>query len=102
MLLFVGMLIVENKQLQVISERERGITIVCTIKDFYTPNYHYTIIDASGHNDFIKNMISGASQADVGILMVSADGGFEVSLAKGDRKSGEVQGQTRQHARLLN
>jgi len=83
-------------------ERERGITIVCTTKDFYTPNYHYTIIDAPGHKDFIKNMISGASQADVGVLMVPADGGFVVSLAKGDHKSGEIQGQTRQHARLLN
>lgn len=83
-------------------ERERGITIVCTTKDFYTPNYHYTIIDAPGHRDFIKNMISGASQADVAVLMVPADGGFEVSLAKGDHKSGEVQGQTRQHARLIN
>lgn len=83
-------------------ERARGITIVCTTKDFYTSNYHYTIIDAPGHRDFIKNMISGSSQADVGVLMVPADGGFVVSLSKGDSKSGEVQGQTRQHARLLN
>lgn len=83
-------------------ERERGITIVCTTKEFFTPTYHYTIIDAPGHRDFIKNMISGASQADVAVLMVPADGSFPVSLAKGDHKTGEVKGQTREHARLLN
>lgn len=83
-------------------ERERGITISCTTKEFFTDNYHYTIIDAPGHRDFIKNMISGASQADVGVIMVPADGNFITALAKGDHKSGEVQGQTRQHARLLN
>merc|ERR1712037_23840 len=50
----------------------------------------------------IKNMISGASQADVALLMVPANkGGFETSIQKGNHKKGEVQGQTRQHARLL-
>ena len=82
-------------------ERTRGITISCTTKDFYTPNYHYTIIDAPGHRDFMKNMISGASQADVGVLLVPADGNFATSLAKGDRKAGEIKGQTREHARIL-
>lgn len=83
-------------------EQERGITIACTTKEFFTPNYHYTIIDAPGHRDFMRNMISGASQADVGVLMVPADGGFTVAIQKGDHSAGEVQGQTRQHARLLN
>merc|ERR1712057_146899 len=59
-------------------------------------------IDAPGHRDFIKNMISGAAQADVGVLMVPADGNFVVAIQKGDHKAGEVQGQTRQHARLIN
>jgi len=82
-------------------ERTRGVTIVCTTKEFFTDSYHYTIIDAPGHRDFIKNMISGASQADVALLMVPANkGGFEVSIAKGNHKKGEIQGQTRQHARL--
>jgi len=81
-------------------ERERGVTISCTTKEFFTDTYHYTIIDAPGHRDFIKNMISGASQADVALLMVPAGGGFETSIAKGNHKKGEVQGQTRQHARL--
>jgi len=83
-------------------ERARGVTIACTTKEFFTDNFHYTIIDAPGHRDFIKNMISGASQADVALLMVPANkGGFETSIQKGNHKKGEVQGQTRQHARLL-
>lgn len=84
------------------AERERGVTIQCTTKEFFTPKYHFSILDCPGHRDFIKNMISGASQADVALLMVPADGGFTVSVAKGNHKEGEVQGQTRQHARLLN
>lgn len=83
-------------------ERERGVTIQCTTKEFFTERYHLSCVDSPGHRDFIKNMISGASQADVGLLMVPADGGFTVSIAKGNHKEGEVQGQTRQHARLLN
>ena len=52
--------------------------------------------------DFIKNMISGAAQADVCLLMVPADGNFTTAIQKGDHKAGEIQGQTRQHARLIN
>lgn len=85
------------------AERERGITIACNTKEFYTERYHYTIIDAPGHRDFIKNMITGSSQADVALLLCPADGGsFIASIAKGDHKTGEVPGQTRNHARLLN
>eukprot|EP00758_Cryptobia_borreli_P011378 Tbor_TRINITY_DN5649_c0_g5::TRINITY_DN5649_c0_g5_i1::g.8371::m.8371/K03231/EEF1A; elongation factor 1-alpha len=85
------------------AERERGITIACNTKEFHTERYHYTIIDAPGHRDFIKNMISGSSQADVALLLCPADGGsFIASIAKGDHKTGEVPGQTRNHARLLN
>jgi elongation factor 1-alpha len=84
-------------------ERERGVTISCTTKEFFTTKYHYTIIDAPGHRDFVKNMISGAGQADVALLMVPADkGGFEKAVAKGNRATGEVEGQTRQHSRLIN
>jgi elongation factor 1-alpha len=83
-------------------ERARGVTIACTTKEFYTPSYHYTIVDAPGHRDFIKNMISGASQADCCLLMVPADGNFTAAIARGNHKLGEVQGQTRQHARLIN
>jgi elongation factor 1-alpha len=83
-------------------ERARGITIACAAKEFFTPNYHYTIIDAPGHRDFVKNMLGGASQADVAVLMVPAEGGFTTAIAAGDHASKEVQGQTRQHARLLN
>eukprot|EP01083_Nonionella_stella_P246075 854767_1 len=83
------------------NERKRGITIQCCTREFFTNSYHYTIIDAPGHKDFIKNMISGASQADVALLMVPANkGGFEKSIAKGNHRKGEIQGQTRQHARL--
>jgi len=83
-------------------ERARGVTISCTTKEFFTDNWHYTIIDAPGHRDFIKNMISGSAQADVCVLMVPADGNFTTAIQKGDHKAGEVQGQTRQHARLIN
>jgi elongation factor 1-alpha len=83
-------------------ERERGVTISCTTKEFFTDRWHYTIIDAPGHRDFIKNMISGAAQADVCLLMVPADGNFTTAIQKGDHKANEIQGQTRQHARLIN
>ena len=82
-------------------ERERGVTIQCQTKEFYTPKYHYTIIDAPGHRDYMKNMITGSSQADVALLMVPADGNFPTSIANG-KGEGEVKGQTREHARILN
>jgi elongation factor 1-alpha len=83
-------------------ERERGVTIACTTKEFFTPSKHYTVIDAPGHRDFIKNMITGASQADVALIMVPADGNFTTAIAKGNPKAGEVMGQTRQHSLLIN
>lgn len=83
-------------------ERERGVTITCNTKEFFTDSKHYTIVDAPGHRDFIKNMISGASQADAALLLVPAsEGGFETAIQKEDSKAGRIQGQTRQHARLL-
>jgi len=83
-------------------ERERGVTISCTTKEFFTTTKHYTVIDAPGHRNFIKNMITGASQADVALLMIPADGNFTTAIAKGNHKAGEVPGQTRQHALLIN
>lgn len=84
------------------TERERGVTINCTTKEFYTDSYHYTIVDAPGHRDYVKNMITGAGCADVALLLVPAEsGGFETAIARGDHATGVVQGQTRQHARLL-
>jgi elongation factor 1-alpha len=83
-------------------ERERGVTISVTTKEFFTEKWHYTIIDAPGHRDFIKNMITGASQADVAMIMVPCDGNFTTAIAKGNHKAGEIQGQTRQHSRLIN
>ncbi|MBS7628313.1 elongation factor 1-alpha, partial [Candidatus Bathyarchaeota archaeon] len=74
-------------------ERERGVTIDLSYLKFETPKYFFTIIDAPGHRDFIKNMITGASQADAAILVVSAkEGEFEVAIAPG--------GQGREHAFL--
>jgi elongation factor 1-alpha len=67
-------------------ERERGVTIDIMHQRFDTPKYYFTIIDAPGHRDFVKNMITGTSQADGAILVCSAKEG--------------VQEQTKEHAYL--
>lgn len=75
------------------SERERGITIDIALWKFETPKYNVTVIDAPGHRDFIKNMITGTSQADCAILIIAAGTGeFEAGISK--------DGQTREHALL--
>ncbi len=67
-------------------ERERGITIDVAHKEFFTPNFYWTIIDAPGHRDFVKNMITGTSQADAAVLLCAANDG--------------VNSQTKEHAFL--
>lgn len=66
-------------------ERERGVTIDLSHKKFQTPKFNFTIIDAPGHRDFIKNMITGASQADAAVLVIGSEG---------------IQAQTKEHAFL--
>jgi elongation factor 1-alpha len=74
-------------------ERERGLTIDLRFLKFETPKYFFTVIDSPGHRDFVKNMVTGASQADAAILFVSAKRGeFEAGIGAG--------GQTREHGFL--
>ena len=75
-------------------ERERGVTIDLAFQRFESKKFDFTLIDAPGHRDFIKNMITGASEADCAILVVSAKPG-ETEIAIG------VGGQSREHCFLL-
>ena len=75
------------------AERERGITIDITLWKFSSKKYDFTIIDTPGNRGFIKNMITGTSQADVALMLVDAtQGNFESGISR--------EGQTREHALL--
>lgn len=75
------------------AEREKGMTIDISLWRFESPKYDFTCIDTPGHRDFIKNMITGTTQADAALLVVDGTlDGFEVGMAR--------DGQTREHSLL--
>lgn len=77
-----------------LEEREKGKTVEVGRAFFETENRHFTILDAPGHKSFVPNMIGGASQADLAVLVISArKGEFETGFERG--------GQTREHAMLV-
>ncbi|OUM68628.1 hypothetical protein PIROE2DRAFT_39002 [Piromyces sp. E2] len=74
-------------------ERNKGKTVECGKAIFETEKRRFTILDAPGHKNYVPSMISGASQADIGVLVISArKGEFETGFERG--------GQTREHAML--
>lgn len=80
--------------LLVVAEREKGKTVEVGRGFFETDKKHFTILDAPGHKSFVPNMIGGASQADLAVLVISArKGEFETGFERG--------GQTREHAMLV-
>ncbi|XP_067928226.1 eukaryotic peptide chain release factor GTP-binding subunit ERF3A-like [Watersipora subatra] len=75
-------------------ERDKGKTVEVGRAYFETEKRHFTILDAPGHNSFVPNMIGGAAQADIAVLVISA--------RKGEFETGfERKGQTREHAMLV-
>jgi len=75
------------------AERERGVTIDFSVRQFETEHHTFQIVDTPGHVDYVKNMITGAAQADAALLVIDArEGAFEAGAGK--------KGQTREHALL--
>jgi len=66
-------------------ERERGVTLACATQEFL--HWYYTIIDAQGHRNLIKNMTTGASRAGVAMIRVPRDGHFTTAIAGDNRKA---------------
>ncbi|XP_057310797.1 eukaryotic peptide chain release factor GTP-binding subunit ERF3A-like isoform X2 [Hydractinia symbiolongicarpus] len=76
-----------------LEERDKGKTVECGRASFDTESKHFVLLDAPGHKSFVPNMIGGAAQADVAVLVISArKGEFETGFERG--------GQTREHAML--
>ena len=82
----------DSTRIVTVRKDRHGVTIACILKEFFADKGHYTLIVASWHRDFIKNMTTDALQADMGLIMLPAYSNSVNSIADVNHKAGVIQG----------